>query len=65
MGDIVLVSTDEWEGLYINGKNVDEGHSLSASQIVELLGGTILYADEDWLIEQGYLPENLSEVKLR
>lgn len=56
---------DDWEGVYINGKLVTEGHHVRIDELLQLLGidGGQIYADDAWLAEQGSLPENLEDVK--
>jgi hypothetical protein len=55
----------DWEGLFIDGKLVREGHSLHWSHVLEALG--IEYdsfdADEDWMYEHGSFPDDLKDVK--
>lgn len=71
--ELVIVNGDDWEGLYINGVLVTEGHSISnrelAEAIIERLPRlNISYeckeADIDWLHDRGSLPEKLEKVKL-
>ena len=62
---IHLVSGDDWEGLYINGNLVTEGHQITNEELLEILGvdfNTSL-ADIDWLEERGSFPEKLTDVK--
>jgi hypothetical protein len=69
--EVVFVSSPDgdWEGLYIDGKLVDQGHSLNphsvAEKILLRIPGNVVdtkEAAQDWLETEGYLPENLSEV---
>jgi hypothetical protein len=61
-----LVRGDDWEGLYIDGKLETEGHSLSPSDIFKVLDIRVTNhdLDDEWICEQGSLPENFDEVKL-
>lgn len=66
---VVRVSNDDdWVGLYIDGEMVDQNHSLRDNDVLEALEerGVIEYesfiVDSDWLYDQGYLPEELSEI---
>ena len=60
-----LVCADDWRGLYIDGKLVEEGHSMPFDAICRHLGidGAYMYADDEWLAERGSLPENLEDVR--
>jgi hypothetical protein len=62
---IAFVDGDDWEGLYLNGKLVKEGHNIRTDDLLCYLGfdAEYLYADDEWLAEQGRLPENLEDVK--
>ena len=66
--DVVIVDGDNWSGLFINGKLVEEGHSLTAHDVVSaLIGHTIgsykrKWADIDWLQDIGNFPSDLNDV---
>jgi hypothetical protein len=62
---ITLVTAYDWEGLYIDGKLVTEGHTIHANDLFRLMGinGQEIHADDAWLGERGGLPKNLDEVK--
>ena len=63
----ILVNCDsgDWEGLYIDGTLVAEGHSLSAYQVLEALGGEYkpkcIEVKADWLDGNG-LPQTVGEL---
>lgn len=42
MSRVTIVSVEDWEALYIDGKKVDEGHSLRLSDVLKALG---IYAE--------------------
>lgn len=69
--EVVRVSVDDWEGVYLDGKLVAENHSLRASDILRIFAklGLITYmareGDSEWLEEEGRLPELLAEVKFK
>lgn len=69
--EIVLIKADDWEGLYVNGQLEEENHILYAQDILKVLAqlGLIDYlsksCDATWLEDEGELPEQLSEVKLK
>lgn len=62
---LVLVATDDWEGLYEDGKLLTEGHSIDVDQFASHAG---IELDTIWaeVYFDGYnrssCPENLSEV---
>lgn len=61
---IAFVDADDWQGIYINGKLVREGHQIRQDDLLDILGikAQYLYADDAWLAERGRLPEHLEEV---
>jgi hypothetical protein len=64
----VVVRAEEWEGLYIDGRLVVEGHNLTAIDVLAALGirASSQFCDEDWLADEGCsLPIELGEVKFR
>jgi hypothetical protein len=60
-----FVSCDDWQGLYINGKLVEQGHHIRIDDLLQHLGIECreIHPDDDWLVERGSLPENLEDVK--
>jgi hypothetical protein len=60
-----IVSVDDWEVLYIDGKKVDEGHSLRVEDVLKHIGiefkSEFLEPDE----EEGewYFADKLEDVK--
>lgn len=64
--NIVFICADDWEGMYINGELVAEGHSIEKDTVLTILGlefNEDWTVDEDWLNERGRLPKKLSDVK--
>ena len=74
---IQFVHADDWEGLYIDGKLILEGHSLSAVDVLDAIwehrtpgfGLRVTSyeahdADEDWMFTQGTLPVDFEDVKV-
>lgn len=61
---IVLVRADDWEGLYINGELVEEGHSVGVSTVMKKIGINMeeRWCDDNWLYERGRLPKQLKDV---
>ena len=62
---ITFVCADDWEGLYVDGKLATQGHSLTIQDVLEHIGiGSVtLWANEEWLIKRGSLPERLKQVR--
>ena len=66
MTKLVLVTNyDDWEGLYINGKLVLEGHQIRKDEMFVILGIDYaeVEADVSWLASRGSLPKKLSDVE--
>lgn len=69
MGVMTLVRGDDWEGIYIAGKLMTEGHSIELTHGIVLAiehkvtGITTVFCDLDWLHEEGNLPTALTDVK--
>ena len=68
----VLIRSDDWEALYVDGKSVNQDHSFEAITLLllaEIHGFThstlaVLWAspaDEERCLEEGNFPEYLSE----
>ena len=59
-----LVRGDDWEGLYLDGKLVEEGHHLRLTDVLKHFGIECeeVWPDDSWLEERGRLPENFDEV---
>ena len=68
MKDIVVVGSPDgdWEGVYVDGRLVFEGHSITWWHMLDALkiNYTTDDADEEWLHGRGNLPDKLSDVKL-
>lgn len=62
------VTCDGREGLYLDGKVVAQGHRIRIDEILSHLGIKVdyhaAYDQDSWLDEEGYLPENLDDLKL-
>lgn len=59
-----LVKGDDWEGFYVNGKLITEGHRIELEDIFEILqlNFTEKWVDVDWLDDKGGFTENLEDV---
>lgn len=67
---LVLAIAGDWEGLYIDGTCVTQGHSVSADEVLCILKDREVtirsyYSKEvnsAWIIERGDLPDELEDV---
>lgn len=69
VNEIVLVSFDDWEGLYLNGKKVEDHHTVLDKEEFLAKHQPFTYrrdeGDDRWISELGdYLPEDLDQVKV-
>lgn len=72
---IFHADADDWEGLYIDGVLVSQGHSFRLYDVMEMIierGGHVEEYDcvtidgdayDEWLAVVGHLPEKLSELE--
>ena len=67
----VIVNGDDWQGIFVDGKLISEGHSFSSYELLEIVKehGAVgefwsLEPDMDWLEDRGGLPDTLRDVKL-
>jgi hypothetical protein len=62
----LVTNYDDWEGIYIDGKILDQGHDINWKEVLSNLGFElkIQEADYDWLAEQGALPDKLENCKI-
>lgn len=62
---ITFVEYDDWEGLYLDGKLVLEGHSLDTSHVLDALGisHSSVWVSDAQIEKAGCLPERLAEVE--
>lgn len=71
--NLTIISGDDWEGVYKDGKLYVEGHSVQLIDVLDMLKdcGPITsinykteYPNMDWLNDMGSLPVNLKDVIL-
>lgn len=66
---INYVVTDDWEGIYIDGILIDSGHSIKASDLLEILEEfkLITYKQEgieqDYMEDMGDLPKHYKNIE--
>ena len=66
ISDICRVSgSSDWEGYYLDGVLIYQAHSVPARLLLENLGlpSRSIEADDTWLNDMGYLPDNIDDVK--
>ena len=63
--EITILYGDDWEGIYLNGKLLDQNHSIDNSKLLELLGYSVkcVYEDDEevWEIMDYYCPEDIEK----
>ncbi len=70
MSTITLVRGDDWEGIYVDGKLMTEGHSIEISEAIwiginhKATKVETKFCDLGWLHDEGNLPQALADVKL-
>ena len=64
--EVTLVRSDDWEGLYIDGKLAVEASSIQYREFAAKADVNLkeVWANEDWLIDLGNFPENIKDVKV-
>ena len=64
--EVTLVRSDDWEGLYIDGKLAVEASSIQYHEFAAKAGVDLkeVWANEDWLIELGNFPSDFKDVKV-
>ena len=67
--EFIFVSTDDWEGYYINGRLKNEGHRMESSEWLELIEKNThftsvksFWVDEEYMHDIGSFPEKFSEI---
>lgn len=60
----VLVTGDDWQGVYVDGSCVAQGYSVHALILLQGLGYEVDFVtpDQDWLEYEGYLPTGLKDL---
>ncbi len=64
MNKLLILTADDWEGLFIDGKLVTEGHSIPLYEFCEVLGIKVDFkeVDDEYMCEMGSFPQNLDEI---
>ena len=63
--EVTLVTSDDWEGIYLDGRLVSESHSHRTQEALRALGVEvqIVEADLEWIESVGHLPADLAKVR--
>jgi hypothetical protein len=66
MKDITFVRLDDWVGVYLDGKCAYQNHSIAYDRLLNLLDiyPKTIFADDSVYSIEGYLPDELSDVKV-
>ena len=65
----VFANGDDWTGLYLDGRLIDQGHSFTPewaarqAMITPPTDVEVREVDYKWLSNRGWLPDNLDEVE--
>lgn len=61
----LVTNYDDWEGLYIDGRLIEEGHYIRLRDLAKAAG--LDYEEDEvryeWLAERGSLPERYEDVQ--
>jgi len=51
---IIIVIADDWEGLYVNGRLIEEGHKVKRSELIQTMKEFNTFnVEEKWLNNEG------------
>lgn len=66
MPSFTIVTCDDWQGLFCDGRLLEENHSLDLRDTIERMSVDCRFeqADEQWMNEEGRFPAELSKVVL-
>ena len=61
----IVDNDDDWMGVYMGDILVYQGHSISTTELLELLNIEYEHrkVDTEWMYRVGHLPDNIAEVK--
>ncbi|MCK5291273.1 MAG: hypothetical protein KAR39_04555 [Thermoplasmata archaeon] len=62
---VLVTNYNDWEGFYVDGKLIMEGHRVRREKMLKHMGITLntIETKEGWLEDRGSLPQNLSDVE--
>ncbi len=64
---LIIIRGDDWEGIYYNGKLLEQGHSIQFDKVLEKLGYIVksnyIENENDWEQLGWALPENIEDVQ--
>jgi hypothetical protein len=68
---LILLSADDWEGLFIDGELIDEGHEIRRTELVKAMKTYSTFdvkfeyfsiEGQEWLEERGSFPMNFCDI---
>lgn len=59
---ILVTNGDDWEGLYVDGVMVEQGHRVSRDSFMGLASYKTVDVDQDWADSVGHYPELYAEI---
>lgn len=62
--EVLLVSGDDWEGIYVDGKIHVQGHQVRLEDFARIFGIELKHkgVGSGWLYDEGHLPYNLEDI---
>lgn len=66
---VVLVSADDWEGIYLDDFLVDESHRFNARDVIEILGDKVIsdvqfyWINQTYMEDLGSLPDKFKDIE--
>jgi len=62
MKKLTLVSSEDWQGLYVDGKLAYENHSVACKDLSYYIDLTMINVDDEWMGRKGHLPQHLDDI---
>lgn len=73
MSSVIIAQGDDWQGLYIGGTLMAEGHEIDTVEMFKIILNTMpkviaddisrRWVDLDWIADRGSLPQSIDDVK--
>lgn len=68
---VVFVNSDDWQGMYVDGRLEYENHTISSFDMMNVLGKSAdgysfeeeIVCDQQWIESIGHLPKRLDRVR--
>lgn len=58
----LVTNGDDWEGLYVDGELVEQGHTVSRDSFMGLDSYETIDVDQEWADSVGHYPEFFSDI---